>query len=401
MAHVLKNGLELIGTGTNIWKDTSLRQSIDEMKAIVEKNTSLTKRERKHAAAIQAWSQGFVVKALDTWEEILTEYPTDVTALKFAHDSYFYLGYQDQMRDSIARVLPNWNDTIPLYGFLHGMYAFGLVETNFYNEAEKHAKQGLDLNPYDCWSTHALCHVLEMEGRYDEGVTFLKDTENYWTRGEMLACHNYWHWALYHIEKGEHEAAIGIYDEQVFQRGKSGAMLDMVDGSSLLYRLQLEGINVNDRWREIQQLWGDTHSDDHVLVFNDLHLLMCTLGSKDQDGTTKIMESMKDFIRERQGTNCEVTKEVGLKMCEAFEYFDQENYAKCTELLAPLKYKFVKIGGSNAQRDVFHQLLIHSAMRSPLKSHQCLARGLLAERKAMKENSPLTDRLMMKAVAMH
>ena len=26
------------------------------------------------------------------------------------------------------------------------------------------------------------------------------------------------------------------------------------------------------------------------------------------------------------------------------------------------------------QRDVFHLLLIHSAMRSPLKSHQCLAR---------------------------
>ena len=28
-----------------------------------------------------------------------------------------------------------------LFRFLHGMYAFGLVETNFYNEAEKHAQQ--------------------------------------------------------------------------------------------------------------------------------------------------------------------------------------------------------------------------------------------------------------------
>ena len=57
-----------------------------------------------------------VVKALDTWEEILAQYPTDVAALKFAHDSYFYLGYQEQLRDSIARVLPHWNDTMPLYG---------------------------------------------------------------------------------------------------------------------------------------------------------------------------------------------------------------------------------------------------------------------------------------------
>ena len=26
---------------------------------------------------------------------------------------------------------------------------------------------------------------------------------------------------------------------------------------------------------------------------------------------------------EHQGTNCDVTKEVGLKMCEAFEHFDE------------------------------------------------------------------------------
>ncbi|CAB4006579.1 Hypothetical predicted protein, partial [Paramuricea clavata] len=188
-----------------------------------------------------------------------------------------------------------------------------------------------------------------MEGRYNEGITFLDRTEEHWTRGEMLACHNYWHWALYHIEKGDHGVAVDIYDKQISQRCKSGAMLDLVDGSSLLYRLQLEGINVKDKWREMQQLWGDGHSDDHILVFNDLHLLMCTLGSKENDETATIMQSMKDFIWERQGTNSDVTKEVGLKMCEAFEYFDKEDYAKSTELLAPLKYKFVKVGGSNAQ----------------------------------------------------
>ena len=116
MGHVLSSGLDLLGTGTNIWKDESLKQSVEKMIKLVEKNVSITDRERKHAAAVQAWSQGHIVKALDTWEEILAVYPTDITALKFAHDSYFYLGYQDQMRDSIARVLPHWNDTMPLYG---------------------------------------------------------------------------------------------------------------------------------------------------------------------------------------------------------------------------------------------------------------------------------------------
>ena len=59
MAHVLSNGLDLLGTGTNIWKDENLKQSVENMIKLVEKNVSITDRERNHAAAIQAWSQGY------------------------------------------------------------------------------------------------------------------------------------------------------------------------------------------------------------------------------------------------------------------------------------------------------------------------------------------------------
>ena len=43
----------------------------------------------------------------------------------------------------------------------------------------------------------------------------------------MLACHNYWHLALYQIEQGNHAAAVDVYDEQIGKRCKSGAMLDL------------------------------------------------------------------------------------------------------------------------------------------------------------------------------
>ena len=59
MGHVLSNGLELIGTGTNIWKNENLRQSVENMIKMAEKDASITARERKHATAIQAWSQGY------------------------------------------------------------------------------------------------------------------------------------------------------------------------------------------------------------------------------------------------------------------------------------------------------------------------------------------------------
>lgn len=216
----------------------------------------------------------------------------------------------------------------------------------------------------------------------------------------MLACHNYWHWALYHIEKGEHQAAVDIYDEEIGKRCHSGAMLDLVDASSLLYRLKMEGVDVGDRWRELFHLW-ESHTDDHILVFNDVHMLMCTLGAKNEDATLKLMTSLRDYVRDGSGTNCEVSREVGLAICEAFEQVDKGNFDKAVEMLKPLRYKIVNIGGSNAQRDIFNLFLIHAALQSPRKEHHHLVRSLLTERKAMKENAPMTDRLMGKALALH
>lgn len=40
--------------------------------------------------------------------------------------------------------------------------------------------QGLELNQQDPWSAHALTHVLEMQGRFEEGITFLESTVKDW-----------------------------------------------------------------------------------------------------------------------------------------------------------------------------------------------------------------------------
>lgn len=400
MGHVLSCGLDLISSGIGIHVNQDLKSRMDTLQSLATAASSITNREKLHVRAVQEWAEGNTAQACLTWEDILVENPTDMFALKMAHDSYFYMGYQEHIRDSIARVLPHWKEGMPLYGYLQGMYAFGLVETNFYNEAEKYALKALELNPKDCWSTHAEAHVIEMEGRQDDGIKFLSKTINDWTTGAMLACHNYWHWALYHIEKGEYQAAVDIYDEEVGKRCHSGAMLDLVDASSLLYRLQMEGVDVGNRWKEIYHLW-ESHTDDHILVFNDVHMLMCTLGAKNEDATLKLLASLREFVRDGAGTNCEVSKEVGLALCEAFEQADKGNFDNAVEILKPIRYKIVKIGGSNAQRDLFNLFLIHVALNSTSKQHHQFVRSLLAERKAMKENAPMTDRLMAKALALH
>jgi hypothetical protein len=57
----------------------------------------------------------------------------------------------------------------------------------------------------------------------------------------MLACHNFWHLAVYWIEKGDYAAALELYDAEIATRMPSGAMPDIVDATSMLYRLELNG----------------------------------------------------------------------------------------------------------------------------------------------------------------
>eukprot|EP00106_Octopus_bimaculoides_P002224 XP_014769666.1 PREDICTED: tetratricopeptide repeat protein 38-like [Octopus bimaculoides] len=400
MGHVIKNGLDVLGTGTSSRFDKGLFDRMEHLKNMANKPT-VTPWEKQHINAIYLWSKGNIAEACSVWESILGEKPKDILALKFAHDSYFFLGLRPQMRDSVARVLPYWDSSIPLYGYLHGMLAFGQEETNLFDQAEKSALKALGINKKDAWATHAMAHVNEMLGRQNQGSTFLETTEKDWSVCGMLACHNYWHWALYHIEKGQYEAALDIYDREVAVRAKnSGAMLDFVDKASLLYRLQLEGINVSERWSSCFEEFKD-HATDHILSFNDAHSMMSCLGAGQEEFSDKLLESLQDFIEYGVGDNRSISEHVGYKLCKALKDYQEEEFAAVVDNLMPVRYDIYTIGGSNAQRDVFNLMLISAAMKSPSNEHKNLARSLINERKSLKENAPMTDRLMAKWLSLH
>ena len=138
-----------------------------------------------------------MIGATDIWEQILVDHPRDALALRFAHDSYFYLGHSQSIRDSVARVLPAWDKQNRNYGFVLGQYAFGLEEMGELSRAENAALKALDLNAKDGWATHAIAHVYETECRQAEGISFLKNSHANWSSAHALAVHNGWHLALY------------------------------------------------------------------------------------------------------------------------------------------------------------------------------------------------------------
>ncbi|XP_063478626.1 tetratricopeptide repeat protein 38 isoform X3 [Symphalangus syndactylus] len=434
MGHAISTGLVLIGTGSSVKLDKELDLAVKTM-VEVSRTQPLTRREQLHVSAVETFAKGNFPKACELWEQILQDHPTDMLALKFSHDAYFYLGYQEQMRDSVARIYPFWTPDIPLSSYVKGIYSFGLMETNFYDQAEKLAKEALSINPTDAWSVHTIAHIHEMKAEIKDGLEFMQHSETLWKDSDMLACHNYWHWALYLIEKGEYEAALTIYDTHILPSLQaSGAMLDVVDSCSMLYRLQMEGshpcspagvclflprheervlwprpragqelvgVSVGQRWQDVLPVTRK-HSRDHILLFNDAHFLMASLSAHDPQTTQELLTTLRD-ASESPGENCQhlLARDVGLPLCQALVEAEDGNPDRVLELLLPIRYRIVQLGGSNAQRDVFNQLLIHAALNCTSSVHKNVARSLLMERDALKPKSPLTQRLIRKAATVH
>lgn len=106
-------------------------------------------------------------------------------------------------------------------------------------------------------ATHTLCHYNEYRNDTIAGINFLRDTELDWSKSNLLSTHNYWHWCLYHIERGEHEQAMVLYDQRLTEYLHLNRTFDMVDVVSLLYRIKLDGCHVpREKWLRLRQVYS-------------------------------------------------------------------------------------------------------------------------------------------------
>ncbi len=128
-------------------------------------------REQAHIAALETWLGGDTEKTCARWEEILIAHPRDLLAVRLQHFAFFWLGRSAELRGAPARVLYAWDKDVPGYGNMLGMLAFGHEECGAYAEAEAAGRRAMEFDPEDLWALHAVAHVLEMQGRLEEGLS--------------------------------------------------------------------------------------------------------------------------------------------------------------------------------------------------------------------------------------
>ena len=357
LGHVLQSGIELIGSSSYL----SNPHHYDQVSRLVKltRKSSLTKREKSHVEAIKNLYDGNVNVACDYWEEILVENPTDLMALKFAHDIYFYTGSHTRMRDSVARVLPYWKPTQSMYNYLYGMHSFGLVQTNFFIEAEKAAQKSLELNSRDGWATHTLCHVYEYRSDCETGIKFLRKTEDDWKECTFIATHNYWHLALYHLDKGDHESALDLFDENISSCLAANRTLDLVDLAQLLYRLKLDctTCELRERWQRLRTVF-ESRVNDHAYTFNDMHVLMILNACNETAKKQSFYESLEKYLEQKEEQFCVqvdscnnivkhsgevnflkgVNQRFAADIFDSICHFDKGEFSKVVDKLYPIRY---------------------------------------------------------------
>lgn len=350
-------------------------------------------RERGHLEAVQQVLEGRWTGACRSWDALLIDHPRDALALQWAQLWDFYRGDSASLRARPARALPEWDEHDPLFPHVLALWAFGLEENHCHAQAEEVGRRALALDARAPWAVHSVAHVMEMQGRFDDGAAWLRQHQDAWAEGNGFATHLWWHTALFRLEGLDIAGSLRVVDGHMgTEQMQIG--LQRVDAASALWRLHLLGADVAERCAALLAGWP-LHADradgeaGHY-AFNDVHALLPMLVSGDATAAERWLARCAEralAADDARRDNHAVAREVGLPLARGLVAFARGDADDSADLLYAARAQSQRLGGSHAQRDVIDQTLLAACARG---SRKALGRALLNERVLGKPVTPLT-----------
>ena len=318
-------------------------------------------REKNWVLALDAWLKGRPSRAIAHMEAVLAQTPRDTFSAKISHAIRFILGDSKGMRQSIETLLPHHDASHPLRGYLLGCHAFSLEETGSYEMAERAGLEGLQFAPDDAWGLHAVAHVYDMTAQSARGISLIEDNTSAWDHCNNFRYHVWWHKALLHLDRAEYDTALALYDQKI-RHEKTDDYRDISNATSLLMRLELDGIDVGNRWEELADL-SETRTQDGCLVFADLHYMLA-LGSAGRFESAGEMALRFTVDARKHGEMPDRVADPGIAALTGLHSFAEGRYDTAFLNLAAARPSMQTIGGSHAQRDVFERMTIDAGLRA-------------------------------------
>ncbi|HEV8457430.1 MAG TPA: tetratricopeptide repeat protein [Methylomirabilota bacterium] len=355
-----------------------LMEKIPEGRAQMELATgvaaSLPLRERRHVEALALWVAGRGNEAVPLMKALLAEHPRDLLLMQRLYFIYFWQGRSAEMLDLTESVRPALGDD----SYTLGYHAFALEENRRFDEALPLAERALALNPKNAWAVHAVAHVLYERGENDRGIDVLPPKIHPCDHLGYFRNHLLWHLALLHLAEGRYER-VGKMFESVFGDIPIAIGSDLQDSVSLAWRLDLFGHADPKRWAHLGAAargWLDMP----LLLFHDLHVGMALASTGDWTSAELQLERLRG--RGKKSRNATLP-EVVVPLLEGLHAFARGEYAEAVRKIDPIEGRIVEVGGSHAQREVFHDTLLAATLRADLEDR---ASALLERRLAKRPN---------------
>lgn len=344
LAHAYAAAYYLTQENSKAW------QQVQPYLQVAQRNLAkITDREKLYVQAILAWANQEIDLAIGFHEEITNKFPRDLISVQQGQYHYFYTGNKEKLLKIAQKVLPS----NPQQDYLYGMVAFGLEQCHLLKAAEKMARQAIALNRYDPWAHHALAHVMETQGRVNEGIAWMESFADTWENcNSMLYSHNWWHIALYYLEQENYQKVVSLYDTQIWERANKQSPKDQVGAISLLLRLELRGVNVGNRWQSIIP-YLYSRIDEHALAFQDLHYVYALAKAGHTGWVNQMLQSMQYHALSINPFLQRSWLEVAIPAARGMVAHAKGDFNTAVTELKLVLPRLHEIGGSHAQRVLF------------------------------------------------
>ncbi len=346
-----------------------------------------TPRERSHIAALTAWTEGELDRAIASWESILRTHPQDVVAFRLAHFVNFWLGRPQDMVASVERLIPAWSEDIPGYSSILACRCFAQEQSGNPLAAEPSGRRAIELDPGDLWAAHAVAHVLESQGRRSEGIQWLTMLAPNWEGSHNLQHHLWWHCALFTLEYGDYAAVLELYDTRFrnlaapLTVASPDVYIDVQNAASMLFRLQRLGVDVGNRWEELADK-AEARIGDCLSAFTLPHWLMALTATGRTAAAERMIEAMRVFAK-GHGTVAPMVRDYVLPIAEAQLAHAAGRHTEAVALMRPAIGGMYQLGGSHAQQDVLEQLFVDAALKAGSTADIRLALERVAGRRSI------------------
>jgi hypothetical protein len=211
---------------------------------------------------------------------------------------------------------------------------------------------------------------MEMQGRRGEGIAWVAALEANWEGGNNLRHHLWWHQAMFHLERGDTQAVLRLYDTRFrdltapLTVAYPDMYIDVQNAASMLFRLSRHGVDVGGRWEELADK-AEARTGDCVSAFTLPHWMMALAATGREAAGQRMLQGMREFST-GQGSVARLVGEIALPVTEAVLAHGSGRPAEAVALMRPVLGEMYRLGGSHAQQDVLEQLFLDAALKADL-----------------------------------